>query len=268
MKGKLYKIISIRSCVSGCSLILFLHIYSHSYAQRIVVESTQPGATVIQLTNYKNSAFTEGLFCSGFHGIYGVGRGPNGYGIQATAVGDGSGISSGIHSGWNGHFTGGTGFYAFPRLIINDFNSNNTQYPLKVGFDGTNGNGAHLTTGGTWTNGSSKDFKVDIEEIDAPLILEKLKSLEVHSWRYNQNNKVDHIGPVAEDFARIFELGSDNRYISTVDADGVNLSIVQGLAQRQEIHNELLIQLEQTVKELEKLAEKLKNESSYLNCDR
>jgi hypothetical protein len=258
MEGILSKVTFVRACLSGYSLILilFLHSYSHSYAQRIVVESIQPGETVIQLTNFKNLDFTDGLFCNGLYGMYGVGRGPNGSGIHATAVGDGTGISSGIHSGWSGYFVGGTGFYAFPRLIINDFNSNNTQYPLKVGFDGTNGNGAHLTAGGTWTNGSSKDFKVDLEEIDPQLILQKSKRLEVYYWRYNQNNKVDHIGPVAEDFVRIFEMGSDNRYISTVDADGVNLSIIQGLAQRQDRHKELLIRLEQSVNELENLAKK------------
>ena len=39
-------------------------------------------------------------------------------------------------------------------------------YPLVVGYNSTNGNGAHCTVGGVWTNGSDRDSKEDFRAID------------------------------------------------------------------------------------------------------
>jgi len=40
------------------------------------------------------------------------------------------------------------------------------------------------------------------------------------------------VGPVAQDFHAVFEVGSDDTAIATVDADGVALAAIQGLNQR------------------------------------
>ena len=46
-----------------------------------------------------------------------------------------------------------------------------------------------------------------------------------------QQGKFRHIGPTAQDFSAAFEVGADDRHITTVDADGVALAVIQGLYQ-------------------------------------
>lgn len=53
-------------------------------------------------------------------------------------------------------------------------NRSQASFPLHLGDNTTNGNGAHLTNGGIWTNGSSRDFKNDIRLVDYQSILSKL----------------------------------------------------------------------------------------------
>ena len=106
-----------------------------------------------------------------------------------------------------------------------------TPFPLQVG-DSTvagSGSGAHLTGGGTWTNGSSRAFKTAFEPVDASSILNKVAELAISTWEYKGSDEGRHIGPIAEDFAQSFGTGSNERYISTVDADGVALAAIQGL---------------------------------------
>ena len=45
-------------------------------------------------------------------------------------------------------------------------------HPIHVGTDATNGNGAHLTSGGTWTNGSSREFKDEFESLSGEQVLD------------------------------------------------------------------------------------------------
>ena len=79
---------------------------------------------------------------------------------------------------------------------------------------------------------SSRTHKNDFRAVDSVAILERLVALPVTSWRYSSSSSGPrHIGPVAEDFQRLFALG-DGRTISTVDADGVLMAAVQGAAQR------------------------------------
>ena len=55
---------------------------------------------------------------------------------------------------------------------------------LEVGTDATNGNAAHVTAGGVWTNGSDRNSKQDFEQVDRREILERVAGLPVTQWRY------------------------------------------------------------------------------------
>lgn len=110
-------------------------------------------------------------------------------------------------------------------------NTNAPSNPLEVGTDGTNGNGAHVTAGGTWTDGSSRTFKEDLRTVDAGDILRAVVDLPLYRWRYRDSDEGDHMGPVAEDFFDAFGLGNDERYIAGVDGDGVAMAAIQGLYQ-------------------------------------
>jgi hypothetical protein len=64
-------------------------------------------------------------------------------------------------------------------------------------------------------------------------ILEKLAALPVSTWNYKFDPpSVRHLGPMAQDFAAAFGLGSDDRSIAFVDANGVLIVAVQALYRR------------------------------------
>jgi trimeric autotransporter adhesin len=98
--------------------------------------------------------------------------------------------------------------------------------------------GAHLTTGGTWTNASSRALKTAFESIDSSDVLARLLALPLTRWQYRESSAEGvHLGPVAEEFHAAFGLGADGHSISTVDANGVALAAIQGLNAKLEAQN-------------------------------
>lgn len=90
--------------------------------------------------------------------------------------------------------------------------------------------GAHLTDGGAWTNASDRASKEAFEAVDGRDVLQRLMELPIETGRYRaEDPAVRHMGAVAQDFYAAFGLGGDETSISTVDADGVALTAIQGL---------------------------------------
>ncbi len=109
-------------------------------------------------------------------------------------------------------------------------NRNNPAHPVHVGTDTTNGNGAHCTNTGVWTNASDRNAKENFRRVDRRELLRKLVDLPVTEWRYKGEEKsVRHVGPMAQDFRAAFGLGESETHIGTIDADGVVLAAIQGL---------------------------------------
>jgi hypothetical protein len=93
------------------------------------------------------------------------------------------------------------------------------------------GTGAFLSSGGAWTNASSRELKRAFTPVDAGAALSRVLALPLSTWRYRADTSgTRHLGPIAEDFHAAFGLGADPGSIATVDADGVTLAAVQGLA--------------------------------------
>ena len=111
---------------------------------------------------------------------------------------------------------------------------------LQVGTTGSNGNGALLTAGGTWTNASSRTLKEGFMPVNPLDVLNKVAALPISKWTYIASNEGTHIGPMAEDFKETFGLAGDGKSIGTVDADGVALAAIQGLNQKLESENAAL----------------------------
>jgi hypothetical protein len=109
----------------------------------------------------------------------------------------------------------------------------NAQHALEVGEVFGDGNGAYLTQGGSWTNASDVNKKEDISPLNQADILKKINSLPVLRWKYKGGNEY-HIGPMAQDFNRIFAVGVDDKGISTIDPAGISLAGVQVLAKELE----------------------------------
>jgi hypothetical protein len=128
-----------------------------------------------------------------------------------------------------------------------DLSAATSSQALIVGSHSLNGNGAFLTTGGAWTNTSSRWLKDDIQELDPSDVLAKVNSLELCRWKYSGTDEF-HIGPMAEEFHDVFDVGVDDQSISTIDPAGVALVSVKALSQKQ---GDLMTRVE----ELERLNE-------------
>jgi hypothetical protein len=145
------------------------------------------------------------------------------------------------------------------RLVINRLNST---YPIHVGTNNTNGNGAYLTTGGTWTNTSSRSVKERFVQYRPAEVLEKILQLPVEGYFYKGTEEY-HITPMAEDFYRLFGTGVHeiietdsmgqlvrrpnpdvDKYLAASDVAGVALLGIQAL-------HEENAQLRQRVADLE-----------------
>lgn len=104
--------------------------------------------------------------------------------------------------------------------------SQNSVGALQVGTTSANGNGAYLSAGGTWTNTSDVNLKSNISPLSGAEILEKVKQLEITRWSYTGTDEY-HIGPMAQQFHSLFNVGVNNTSISTVDPAGVALKAIQ-----------------------------------------
>jgi hypothetical protein len=113
-------------------------------------------------------------------------------------------------------FGDGSAFPSRPSgfLVINRLDGD---HPIHVGTNTTNGNGAHLTTGGVWTNGSSRSFKERFVQYRPAEVLEKIRQLPVEGYFYKGTEEY-HITPMAEDFYRLFGTGA--REIIETDSTG------------------------------------------------
>lgn len=89
---------------------------------------------------------------------------------------------------------------------------------------------AHLApNAGSWSHVSDRRVKINIQSLDSSSILSKVIDLPIMEWNYKGQHYVQHIGPMAQDFHALFGLGSTNRYIQSVDVDGVIFSSIQAL---------------------------------------
>jgi hypothetical protein len=87
--------------------------------------------------------------------------------------------------------------------------------------------------GAAWVALSDSTMKRNIRPVDGADILLKLAQLPVKRWSYkSQDESVEHIGPMSQDFYRLFGLGEDDRHISTLDPDGIALAAIKELHAR------------------------------------
>ena len=145
------------------------------------------------------------------------------------------------------------------RFGVNrDDHDGGISHPIHVGTNAFNGNGAHLTTGGTWTDGSSRTFKENFQPINGSDLLLKISGMPVEAWQYKDSDE-RHIGPVAEDFVEAFDVGTiredgsrDNHYLAARDIAGVALAGVKELLQQNQELKQIVEELRQRIEELEK----------------
>jgi len=86
-----------------------------------------------------------------------------------------------------------------------------------------------LSVNGTFVSSSDRAQKEGFEAVNTHEILERVAALPITQWHYRADSGTRHIGPMAQDFQAAFSVGSDNKHIAMVDADGVALAAIQGL---------------------------------------
>ncbi|NSW44831.1 MAG: hypothetical protein HPY79_03260, partial [Bacteroidales bacterium] len=238
---------------------------------------------------------------SGYHNIY-IGRGSDGdstsidntyigsytemKGSANTIIGSMAGTQSignnnvliGYRAGWGIHQNNKlfieNSLDTLKPLINGDFATNKfainrlaNTYPFQIGTNSTDGNGAYLTGGGTWTNASSKTLKDRFEELNKNDLLSKIEQLDIKAWYY-KGTQERHIGPVAEDFYQAFGTGvlDEPHYLgkslAASDVAGVSLAAIKELIAKNKQQNELINQL---LKRIEQLEKKLNDTPSYTN---
>lgn len=125
-------------------------------------------------------------------------------------------------------------------------------------------------TGNLYTTGavnppSDRNAKENFRTVDAGQVLEKVKALAVTEWNYKEGATARHLGPVAQDFQAALGLGSEDKHIATVDADGVALAAIQGLNRKLEEavreKDARIAALERNMAELQRLVSSLAQET-------
>jgi hypothetical protein len=104
---------------------------------------------------------------------------------NATAVGNGASVTADDNMVFGDTDVVGWGFGVAPGAAA-----------IKVGTDGTNGNGATLTLGGTWTNASDISKKYDIRDINYGL--KEIMQLHPVTYKLKELNTQD-IGFIAQE---------------------------------------------------------------------
>ena len=91
--------------------------------------------------------------------------------------------------------------------------------------------GAYLNPGSSaWAAYSDRAGKDEVIAVEPEEVLRKVAAMQVSTWQWKaEPRSIRHMGPMAQDFHAAFGLGSSDKQIVTVDADGVALAAIQGL---------------------------------------
>lgn len=116
----------------------------------------------------------------------------------------------------------------------------------------------NLTTTGTVNGVSDRNAKQDLEDVDLAAILEKVAALPIVEWSYRKGDpSVRHLGPIAQDFKKQFNLGINDTTIALSDASGVALAGVKALHEAMQSKNEEIDLLQKKTAELEARLQRL-----------
>jgi hypothetical protein len=177
---------------------------------------------------------------SGASGLYGTNSNGNAVsvGVTGSATGKGTGVygindsgtfnSSGVHGfatdfGWgvygdNASPNGYAGYF-YGNVLINGALSCNPACGVT----------------------SDRNLKFGFAGLEPTDVLRRVVTMPVQTWSYKKEGpSVRHVGPTAQDFRAAFKLGSSDKQIAIVDAQGVALAAIQGLNTKLEAQNAAL----------------------------
>jgi hypothetical protein len=99
---------------------------------------------------------------------------------------------------------------------------------LRLGYNGaiTTGTGASLTSGGVWTNASSREYKENIETLSSEKAMATLTNLTPVTYNYKVDSGEKHVGFIAEDVPDLVAT-KDRKGLSAMDIVAVLTKVVQ-----------------------------------------
>ena len=71
--------------------------------------------------------------------------------------------------------------------------------------------------------------KENFEEVDGKELLQTIMQLPITKWNYKGQASAPHIGPMAQDFYKLFKVGDNDISISSIDPSGIALRAIQEL---------------------------------------
>jgi hypothetical protein len=98
--------------------------------------------------------------------------------------------------------------------------------------------------------------KKNFQPVDSVAVLNKLAAIPLQQWNYKweADAATPNLGPMAQDFKAAFYPGRDDKSISTLEFDGVELAAIQGLNRKLEDRTQSLEQqLQQKEAEIQRL---------------
>ena len=141
--------------------------------------------------------------------------------------------------------------YGFVGLYVGGVNAAPTTQRLLA-------NSSGVTVNGTFNNSSDRNAKQDFAPVSSSQILEKISQLPIAEWSYKEDPATRHIGPMAQDFHSVFNIGTDDRHIAPLDEGGVALAAIQGLNQKLDETRADVKRRDVEIAELKRALEKLK----------
>jgi len=194
------------------------------------------------------------------HGLAAVAMGYNVTADQDHSFAFGKYASS---NGFSGGFIWGDGAatttsQAFRAVANNEFAARATGgFRFRTNLAGTTG--CNLPAGsGVFACTSSRATKENFVVVNGSDVLSRLKSIEVSSWNYiSEGRNVRHVGPMAEDFFKAFQLGTGNTSIGLQDLTGVSLAAIKELHQRTDELQRTTVDLQRKTTEVEQLREQV-----------
>ena len=185
---------------------------------------------------------------------------------ESMAAGRRAAAEARISFVWND----GNGYHAIPNSSFNGLSSDKDVDGEPVTgsetFSVSARGGVRFITGGSsvtyiaggstgWSQTSTRSAKTDVTRADPTAVLEAVEAMPISTWEYKTESGegagTRHIGPMAEDFhgALPYDLGSSADHINSLNADGVALGAVKGLARKVERQKETIAALKAESKE-------------------
>ena len=183
---------------------------------------------------------------------------PGGTGNTAGSYAFAAGTSA--HANDQGAFVwADSSAFVFSSAAQNEFAARATggaRFVTAINGSGTPTAGVSLASGGTsWGVISDRNAKKNFAPVDGEEVLSRLAQVPVQQWNYKweADDSVPHIGPMAQDFKQAFYPGRDNKSITTLEFDGVELAAIQGLNQKLNEKEAEIQGLKQRLEKLERL---------------